>query len=541
MCKTKSKKGITLVSLVITIIVLMILAGVAISLATGEDSIFSKANEAASKWNESVDKEMDALGELINELNSRQEVEVTNNIVISKIPEGTEWTKENIIINLNYENIPTGYEIQYKVGKGEWTPGTSVTVEENNTTVYVRLYNQTVDHETAVNFIEITNIDKIAPTIPTVITSSVQVATNEESTTLPNDWSSEKVSKVVNQKCSITVQASGGTDGESGVVGYQYSTNGTDWTETIANESSYTFNELTGNTTIYAKTVDNMENLSGEYSKKIILTAPIPVGYTASKIEGENTIEEGLVIYQTTTPVTGEKNSTEHISAMETYNQYVWIPVDDINDMVMCKSNASGNVCNLQLQGEELVCTTHGYSTTEELTNENIDTTGLAGRLYGVDETLKETTADGKNIYRTNMQFTQNIKAAQIFTKNTDYREPDIATDYDKDDATSGKNYMELAGIKDKTVATFKKQLNKDYIEMAKSVAKYGGFYIARYEAGENGTSKKNQPVLTAAEISTGNNYIAGNMWYGLYNTLRNKTGVNTNIVKTHMIWRKPI
>ena len=91
----------------------------------------------------------------------------------------------------------------------------------------------------------------------------------EESTTLPNDWSSEKVSKVVNQKCSITVQASGGTDGESGVVGYQYSTNGTDWTETIANESSYTFNELTGNTTIYAKTVDNMENLSGEYSKKL--------------------------------------------------------------------------------------------------------------------------------------------------------------------------------------------------------------------------------------------------------------------------------
>ena len=111
---------------------------------------------------------------------------------------------------------------------------------------------------------------------------------------------------------------------------------------------------------------------------------------------------------------------------METYNQYVWIPVDDINDMVMCKSNASGNVCNLQLQGEELVCTTHGYSTTEELTNENIDTTGLAGRLYGVDETLKETTADGKNIYRTNMQFTQNIKAAQIFTKNTEITESQI-------------------------------------------------------------------------------------------------------------------
>ena len=105
----------------------------------------------------------------------------------------------------------------------------------------------------------------------------------------------------------------------------------------------------------------------------------------------------------------------------------------------------------------------------------------------------------------------------------------------------SKKGIILVSLVITKTVATFKKQLNKDYIEMAKSVAKYGGFYIARYEAGENGTSKKNQPVLTAAEISTGNNYIAGNMWYGLYNTLRNKTGVNTNIVKTQMIWRKPI
>ena len=61
MCKTKSKKGITLVSLVITIIVLMILAGVAISLATGEDSIFSKANEAASKWNTAVGEESNTI------------------------------------------------------------------------------------------------------------------------------------------------------------------------------------------------------------------------------------------------------------------------------------------------------------------------------------------------------------------------------------------------------------------------------------------------------------------------------------------------
>ena len=464
-----------------------------------------------------------------------------NVILTSSIPEGT-WTNGNITVTLSYGSIPSGYELQYKVGSGNWTTGTSALVTTNNTTVIGRLYNATLDDEIAVNSITITNIDKTAPTAPTGIESSVQIAANEETATLPNGWSSAKVSKVVNEKGSITVKASGGTDSISGIAGYQYSINGTSWTGTIAEGESYTFSGLTGNTTIYARTVDNVGSLSGIYTKEIALTlrtAPIPVGYTASQISGENTIDGGLVIYQTTTPVTGTANSASHISAMETYNQYVWIPVDDINDMVMCKSNASGSVCNLQLQGNELVCTTHGYTTATELTTANIDTIGLAGRLYVVSTTLKET-VDGNYIYQTNMQFTESTKSTQSFTKNSKDREPDIVTGYDQDDATSGNNYMELAGIVDKTAASLKQQLNEDYVEMAKSVAKYGGFYIARYEAGENGASKKNQDVLTAA-TSSGTNYIAGNMWYGLYNTLRNKTGVNRNVVKSHMVWRKSV
>ena len=465
----------------------------------------------------------------------------SNKVTISKNPSSSNWTSEDIVISLSHNNIPEGYVIQYKVGNGNWTNGMSLRISENNTTIYGRLYNEILGAETAVNSITITNIDKTAPTAPTGITSSVQVATNEETAILPNGWSSEKVSKVVNEKGSVTVQANGGTDVGSGVSGYQYSTNGTSWTGTIAEGESYTFNELTGNTTIYARTVDKAGGVSGIYTKENVLTlrtAPIPVGYTVSQITGENTIDGGLVIYQTETPVTGTKNSAEHISAMETYNQYVWIPVDNINNMVMCKKNASGSVCNLQLQGEELVCTTHGYSTATELTTKNIDTTGLAGRLYGVDSTY--TTVDGNDIHQTNMQFTETTKATQTFTKDSGYREPDTVTDYDQDDATSGEDYMELAGIADKTAATFKKQLNEDYIEMAKSVAKYGGFYIARYEAGANGASKKNQEVLTAAN-SSGTNYIEGNSWYGLYNILRNETEVNTNVVKSHMVWRKSV
>ena len=450
----------------------------------------------------------------------------------------TTWTSTNVTVYLSYVGeIPTGYVIQYKKGNETWTTGDKLTVETNNTTVYARLYKSDSNDEMGITSKTITNIDKTAPTAPT----------NIESTATTN---------------SITVQASGGTDGESGIAGYQYRINGGAWSVTIANGTSHTFSGLTAvtNYTIEARTVDNVGGLSGVYSvtekttaiAQIITetseiygvtkerTAPIPVGYTASQIAGENTIAGGLVIYQTTTPVTGTANSAEHISAMETYNQYVWIPIDDINDMVMCKKNASGSICNLQLQGEELICTTHGYTTATELTEDNIDTTGLAGRLYGVDATLKETTTEGNKIYQTNMQFAESSKFTQTFAEDTDYREPDIVTDCDKDDVTSGNNYMELVGIADKTVVTFKKQLNSDYIEMAKSVAKYGGFYIARYEAGANGSSKKNQDVLTTS-ASSGTNYLAGNTWYGLYNILRNKTGVDTNIVKSHMVWRKSV
>ena len=45
MKNNKKEKGITLVALVVTIIVLLILAGVTISFSLGEDGIFKKAKE----------------------------------------------------------------------------------------------------------------------------------------------------------------------------------------------------------------------------------------------------------------------------------------------------------------------------------------------------------------------------------------------------------------------------------------------------------------------------------------------------------------
>ena len=60
--KTKEMKGITLVALVITIVVLLILAGVSINTVLGDDGIIKKAKEAAEATKQaSAEEEMNRL------------------------------------------------------------------------------------------------------------------------------------------------------------------------------------------------------------------------------------------------------------------------------------------------------------------------------------------------------------------------------------------------------------------------------------------------------------------------------------------------
>ena len=68
---------------------------------------------------------------------------------------------------------------------------------------------------------------------------------------------------------------------------------------------------------------------------------------------------------------------------------------------------------------------------------------------------------------------------------------------------------------------------------MATSVERYGGFYISRYEIGAGGSSKKGQPVLTAATtggVSGATEYLGANTWYGLYDTIKN-SGANKQMI----------
>ena len=65
--KSKEQKGITLIALLITIIILLILAGVAIT-AIRENDIVSKANGAVEKYEDEADAEHSTLGQYNTEM-----------------------------------------------------------------------------------------------------------------------------------------------------------------------------------------------------------------------------------------------------------------------------------------------------------------------------------------------------------------------------------------------------------------------------------------------------------------------------------------
>ena len=92
----RNRKGITLIALVITIIVMLILAGVTISTLTGQGSIIESSKNVVGKYNNKVIEEQETLNEIIEYIkNDGQEEEAR--ISISVVPDTTGVTKKVIV------------------------------------------------------------------------------------------------------------------------------------------------------------------------------------------------------------------------------------------------------------------------------------------------------------------------------------------------------------------------------------------------------------------------------------------------------------
>ena len=210
-------------------------------------------------------------------------------------------------------------------------------------------------------------------------------------------------------------------------------------------------------------------------------TASIPKGFQVSQKQGEDEIEDGLV-------VKGPDGS-----------EFVWIPVEDINTMAQCET--SGGNCNLKLVDGKLKCTNPDHSDTAEK---------IVGKLWA--------TSTGENFGTENT----------TYTPNSGLREPDIVTDHDNN-PSNNDDLFTLESLKG------------DYKLMATSVAKNKGFYIGRYEtslstatetnAGTSGTASSKEGVIPTSAENT-----ASSMWYGLYKISSTYT-VEEGSVQSSMIW----
>ena len=66
--KKLKEKGITLIALVVTIIILLILAGVTLNMAMSGDGLFSKARNAVEKYKKAQEDEKNFINDIVKEI-----------------------------------------------------------------------------------------------------------------------------------------------------------------------------------------------------------------------------------------------------------------------------------------------------------------------------------------------------------------------------------------------------------------------------------------------------------------------------------------
>lgn len=102
----KQVKGITLVALVVTIIVLLVLSGVAISLTIGNNGIISRAKNATEKYKEGEVNEQKELGTLTNSIDYWQFPNLSDSIQVGSYVEYTP-NKNTYTIDTKYNSTGT--------------------------------------------------------------------------------------------------------------------------------------------------------------------------------------------------------------------------------------------------------------------------------------------------------------------------------------------------------------------------------------------------------------------------------------------------
>ena len=127
--KIKSKSGITLLALVVTIVVLLILAGVSLNLVIGNDGIMKRAKEAKERYGQASkneQKDLDTVEDYMNKMTGEGSGTGTGTVVKVNVGESATGvaTINGKAGNTNNPTIPKGY-IPVNTETANWGDGSS--------------------------------------------------------------------------------------------------------------------------------------------------------------------------------------------------------------------------------------------------------------------------------------------------------------------------------------------------------------------------------------------------------------------------------
>ena len=511
--RVNGKNGITLIALVITIIVLLILAGVTIATLTGDNGILTKAQNAKEKNAQKTVEEQINLAVQASKINEGLvidkdilEQELTNNGIEITKSENDElpWTvkkdgyvytisengevkeKEGLVITAGDIEILKGATEEKKVraqilsgetGTIKWESTGNITLSEaGENEVTVKVNSNANAGETATvtakvegkTYQDSINV-KIVAKVTGVTAEKIEVSIGDKSkigkiTAVPENAESVEVTSYVSQ--DITKATVDEKTGE--VTGVQEG----ETTVTINAKGKLSGAVVTGTCSVKVTKLDHSEvvvptitakgNLANKPNIKEVRQGNIPIPQGYNYIKGDKI--GGAVI---TDAASGEE---------KVGNEFVWVPVDEISKM------ASTDIGGTDANGN----------------------TNYRGVLYNW-----YTDVTGNTAYDWSADSTGNIEPANL------------SSSYDSTSTNSSW-----------TSTLYQEEYNK----MIKSVSQYGGFYVGRYEMSLNSETKNAESKYGATSANASDTDT--NQWYGLYNRAKTYAPENASQkVVSSMIW----
>ena len=222
----KNKTGITLIALIITVVIMLILAGIAIGTIASGDGLFEKTKEASEMYEQSSQKENEKIEELMNEIDKyfTKSMDKESPVIAEAIASET-WGKTSSITiiatdagSVEQNNGIVGYGINQSstveptYTSCDATTNLNITINDitANGTYYVWVKDQAGN--TANKEVIVDKVDDITPTTATIASSNITTTT-------------------------ATLTATG-EDAESGIGKYEFYVDGTLYNTVTTSETS---------------------------------------------------------------------------------------------------------------------------------------------------------------------------------------------------------------------------------------------------------------------------------------------------------------